>query len=65
MRSRNASLSSSCAPDHRLDAADLSTDVENLDLLSEHGGSNPPWDVKETDKLRSAKDEQGRKMINQ
>ena len=63
-RSRNASASSSA---ERNEYNDLSTDLDldaGTDVASD-ATKELPWDVRETDKLRSAKDALGRKMINQ
>lgn len=64
-RSRQTSASSGDHPHVRdfalKDQADV--DLETTDLASDAG--NIPWDVRETDRLRSAKDEAGRRMINQ
>lgn len=65
-RSRELSGSSNEHP-HALDfATDEQTDIDpdtGTDLASDAG--NTTWDVRETDKLRSAKDAFGRRMINQ
>lgn len=65
-REREFSGSSNDNPQARDFALDDQTDLEvdtNTDLASDAG--NTTWDVRETDKLRSAKDAFGRRMINQ
>lgn len=65
-RSRELSGSSNDHPQARDFATDEHTDLDpdtGTDLASDAG--NTTWDVRETDKLRSAKDAYGRRMINQ
>lgn len=64
--SREYSGSSNDHPDAKDFALDEQTDPDldtGTDLASDAG--NTTWDVRETDKLRSAKDKYGRRMINQ